>query len=355
MITNSLFSDLDTGVKFKICKTLMNTCEAMSFGNKNVKQWKAENFGDIKLPRGILFWSDNERDAFRRNRVVQTRFSMILGDINSQRDSSRRAIRYEAHKFRQRSGKYFRHSESPARTDSFKDHNIISPSEFTRAFNLNKELDIGQSDKLQADADDNEETQFPKMTGIITRTRKPSVRFSITDTVLNNSVDCKSFDNKETTLESPKENTRHKKPEVDNKHSIKRSLSAINFRDFDTRLLRRQKSAATSPQANRIFHQSSESVEKLRDLTSSPRSDTFFVKSKAAFLLRQDLKHRAKLRKQGGSQKIVTINDYLVAERKNYVQSSGKIMDYIKRIDSEKLFKPIIHNKWTAEDIEKQA
>ena len=95
-------------------------------------------------------------------------------------------------------------------------------------------------------------------------------------------------------------------------------------------------------------------ARSIGDIESLPRSETFFVKSKAAYQLRQDLKRQAILRKQGVSQKTVTLSDYLDAERGRYTESSEKIQEYIKRIDTEKMFRPLMINKWTATDIGKQ-
>ena len=77
-------------------------------GNSRTGVNNSEKQDDVKVPRPIAFWSENERDAYRHNRVVQTRCRMILDVINTQRETSKRAIRFEAHKFRQKREKSIR-------------------------------------------------------------------------------------------------------------------------------------------------------------------------------------------------------------------------------------------------------
>lgn len=90
-------------------------------GNARTGVGTSEKQDDDKVPRPIAFWSENERDAFRRNRVVQTRCRMILDVINTQRETSKRAIRFEAHKFRLKREKSLRiqgtaiHANDPKR------------------------------------------------------------------------------------------------------------------------------------------------------------------------------------------------------------------------------------------------
>ena len=85
--------------------------------NSRTEVGSSEKQDDVKIPRPIAFWSENERDAFRRNRVVQTRCMMILEVINTQRETSKRAIRFEAHKFRQKREKSLRQQGTSIKTD----------------------------------------------------------------------------------------------------------------------------------------------------------------------------------------------------------------------------------------------
>lgn len=314
---------------------------------------------EIKVPRPIVFWSDNERDAFRRNRVVQTRCRMILDEINTQRETSKRAIRYEAHKFRKKSEKFLRHSESKKRSDCPREYQYNSLCRLTdksRSCYVRVDSSSSEDKDSQEDSNDKEDSQFPKMTGIITRARKPSVRFVVSDDEHDGSMELRLPEAKEKSDRPTSEKQRNISTDFGAKPFIKRSLSAVCLRENpeDSSLLRRQKSVVMSFQTNAEYITDSKTIGKLTDIGSSPRSDTFFVKSRAAYQLRQDLKRQAILRKQGVNQKTATLSDYLKAEQDRYIHNSGKIMEYIKRIDTEKLFRPLILNKWTTADIEKQ-
>ena len=248
-----------------------------------------------------------------------------------------------------------------------------------------KYFQIESSEKRNTD--DNNEKEiipFPKLTGIITQARKPSVRFSISDDEPDGTT---SFESDEKSIRrsseklirpasknlirpssenlirpvseklirpaSEKQRFTGTQSETSYRPFVIRSLSEACIRENveDKMLLRRQKSAVVTFKTKADYIIGSKTQD---DIALSPRSDSFFVKSKAAYQLRQDLKRQAILRKQGVSQKPVTLSDYLDAERDRYIESSGKIREYIKRIDTEKMFRPLMINKWTAADIEKQ-
>ena len=317
------------------------------------------NIGKGKLSKPIVFWSDNERDAFRRNRVVQTRCSMILDEISNQRETSKRSIRYEAHKFRQKSKEHLQR----ARANGGQDKRVISSG--VPQLNSNRPIlpnqlnhsEDSEDNAIDPDDKDKKEIQFPKMTGIITNVRKPSVRFSNCKTVYNKSGDSKSIATNDKGDGMDDEYKDDCETVIKLKPLPKRSLSAVAFREnINTHNIafKRQQSAVISRQTGTTFLRSSERNDQTVTAMMSPRSDTFFVKSKAAYQLRQDLRRQASIRRKGTAQKPITLDDYLNVERENYLKSRGKIMEYIKRIDAEKLFRPILINKWTATDIGKQ-
>ena len=312
-----------------------------------------ENVGNFRKP--VMFWSENERDAFRRNRVVQIRCSMILDDLHNEQKTARKSIRYEAHKFRQKSGKYYRHPGVASTQDS--QVSYASPPDTARITNQSK---MESRNKYYTDLDEEdttvkEDVQLPKMKGIITRGRKPVVTFSVNDKARDNFNQIKTIKDIDTNGSDCK--YEHGRETMSSLRALpKRSLSAVHFRESpDNRWLRRQQSAVfIRPTTRSALNPDTSGHVKGLITYRNTRSDTFFDKSKAAYQLRYELRRQARLRKSGVKQKVITLKDVLDAEREKYVKSRGKIKEYIERLDSEKIFKPLIINRWTAGEIEKQ-
>ncbi|XP_067676321.1 uncharacterized protein [Haliotis asinina] len=61
---------------------------------------------DRRLPPPAVFWSDNERDAYRKNRVIQSKLNSDLDDIQMHKQHSSRVIRCDAMRFKLRSSRF---------------------------------------------------------------------------------------------------------------------------------------------------------------------------------------------------------------------------------------------------------
>jgi len=80
------------------------------------------------------------------------------------------------------------------------------------------------------------------------------------------------------------------------------------------------------------------------------KSESYFDKSKAVYQLRQDLRKRAELRKQGVTTAIFTRQDAINLEKETFIKSNDKIIDYIKRMEDVKKAETILVNRSTAEE-----
>lgn len=326
-----------------------------------------------------MFWSLNEKTAYRRNRVVQTRLNMVMDDLSTQRESSRRTIRYEAHKFRQKSGRYYSHPLSAAGESAANiappnwrhpdlenaDTPAKKPTKKSIGSDSDESDDGGKEDDDDSDVKDyqrgrgNSKGFSPRKSGIITRAKKPAVKFSMYKEVHAIENDSKVNSNEtqdDSNLSTPS-------PPALRNHQF-RSQSALQCRDIPDlpgQSLRQQSAlpllrSADTDQVNcpSSGSKSPRDHEQFQRVIQSLRSDTFFDKSKAAYQLRQDLKKRAKMRKQGVKSSVFTLQDALKMEREKYVKNSGKVTDYIKRIEAAKVAESLIVNKWTRNEFESQ-
>ena len=310
-----------------------------------------ENAAKGNLRKPIMFWSENERDAFRRNRVVQIRCGMILDDLRNERETARKTIRYEAHKFRQKSGKYYRHPGAGSSQDTpigYIPHADVSRSSEPK---LQNQTLLDETDGNQGNT--KEDIQLPKMKGIITRGRKPMVTFSVNDQERDKYNRIKAIQSGDTHTNNTKDSH---ETVTELRHLPKRSLSAIPFRETPAnKWLRRQKSAVLSRPTTSDSGFNAETGGHIKGLftyRNSNTSDTFFDRSKAAYQLRYELRRQARLRRSGVKQKVITLKDVLDAERAKYVKSRGKVDDYIRKLDEEDMFNPLVINKWTVGEIE---
>ncbi|XP_048240330.1 uncharacterized protein LOC125373351 [Haliotis rufescens] len=59
-----------------------------------------------RLPPPAVFWSDNERDAYRKNKIIQSKLNSDLDDIRLHKQHSSRVIRCDALRFRLHSTRF---------------------------------------------------------------------------------------------------------------------------------------------------------------------------------------------------------------------------------------------------------
>lgn len=335
-------------------------------GRQGLTSAKADD-GQRKLPRPIVFWSLNEKTAYRRNRVVQTRMNMIMDDIATQRETSRKSMRYEAHKFRQRNSKYYSHPLMVDENQKGSSVNIAPPNwkppnDKSTPNGAHGESDVEDSD-CNSDCDRTEAS--PRQRGIITRAKKPAVTFSVYKEVHQIEEDLKidDFDNAD---ETEDENVCIKKI----KNGNIRSLSATQYReipDLPGQNMRRQHSAFpalrssmddfqnSDKEKNNSSHCDSERNRKMNKLAHELKSsDNYFDRSKAAYQLRQDLRKRARMRKQGIKTTVFTLQDALELEKENFFKSKQKVVEYIRRIEDIKRAESYMVNKWTRDSFVQQ-
>lgn len=322
-----------------------------------------ETHGRRKLPRPIVFWSLNEKTAYRRNRVVQTRLNTIMDDIGTQQASTRKAIRYEAHKFRKKNGKYYSHPCTCV--DSTNAVNIAPPNWKPSA---EASPEPNKEDDLCSDIENEEGNEFsvddksPRKKGIITRAQKPAVKFTKVEEVFQIEDDLQIDDFDGTLIAD------NKCIKTTARISIKmRSSSAFqsreNFAFHEQKGIRHQSAflalqdrsaielETNDVKSNSTYCDRAQSADlcgqNIKRFAQELKSDNFFDKSKAAYQLRQDLRHRAKIRKQGVKPFVFTLQDALNLEKEKFLQSKDKIKDYIKRIEQiKKAEKKTNFNQW---------
>lgn len=290
-----------------------------------------------KLPRPIVFWSDNEKDAFRRNKVVQTRYYMLLDDIDTQQKSSEKSIRHEAHKFRRRYKADTVCTNDSGSTLGLSEITMENSSVQTKD---QKKIVSFSCEESSSDSETDEEswTEVPKK-GVITNIHKTNVKFST-------SVDANVSDNERlTNQETP-----------DHRNKIKvRSQSAIQGRDRKKDDGYRVKSAILSKTQRSSDIDSSrascKSAGSTNDRKTKPKPNSiFFDRSQAAYQLRKELQTLAKNRKNGVVKVAYTMEDAIRAERNRLVESTQKVADYLQKLDIDKQSKKI--DEWTSKTIE---
>ena len=286
---------------------------------------------------------------------------MVMDDIATQRETSRKTIRYEAHKFRQKNSKYYNHpmgtsAETQANGVNIAPPNWKPPNENECERKKPKSYD---SDNDYSDSDGDGYSKTPRKQGIITRAKKPAVSFRLKKDPVEegNGVDILDVGTIDIDLTQNETKSESKKKF--------RSVSAVPFRSCpDLPGQKRQFSAFPSvrdsknqsrPFSRETTDESSE--DKNSSSTSRSierRSETYFDKSKAAYQLREELRKRAKMRKSGIKPSVFTLKDALQLEKDNYLKSKNKVVDYLRRIEAMKKSEMTIVNKWTRDAIVQQ-
>ncbi|KAK3598480.1 hypothetical protein CHS0354_039569 [Potamilus streckersoni] len=316
-----------------------------------------------KLPPPSVYWSDNEKDAYRRNRVVLTRFHMVMDDISIQESTMRKTFRYETHKFRQKNSKYFQTSSRPTGADTpIAIITVPPPTPMTPKIQRDDESDVCRRETNSGSESESESGIItPRRQGIITRAKKPSVKFSVFDDVIetnnkysirkdNNVSACSSRGNSakldDFRFRSLSALPYNEIPELPNTH-ITRYQSALPI--LRTNTTRSENSSPRDLQIISVDDNSTNDESDNKLVIFRPRlSDIFFDKSKAAYQLRQELRRRARLRKQGITTKVLTIRDALSLEKEKYQKSHEKVTQYIKRLDKENA--DALKLRWTKEE-----
>lgn len=293
---------------------------------------------------------------------------MIIDDIATQRETSRKSIRYEAHKFRQKNSRYYNHPLG-ASTEAQKFQVNIAPPNWKPPNENQAKVRSFESDGLDSDTDIDEDDDIdgmsPRKKGIITRSKKPTVSFSVNKEVhqIENDIKIDDLDNSNESSNDNESITRINNSKV-------RAFSAPQQRDIPDlpgQSTKRQQSAfpalrsstdCDSDNCNDIdrIKNSNELSEnernrRLNKITQEIRSETYFDKSKAAYQLRQDLRRRAKMRKQGIKTSVFTLQDAINLEKENFLKSRGRVSDYINRIEALKRTESALVNKWTKDAI----
>lgn len=280
--------------------------------------------GERKLPRPIVFWSENERDAFRRNKIVQTRYNMVMNDIENQKKASQKTHRHEAHKYQVRSGRIRQECQRIQNevTDNSSEGRVIPEPE------LNK----GSSDESDFEnlSDDSESERTRKKSGMITKHKRPSVKFSVFKEYIPNDDKC---------IDSVKDIN---SAIVSAKRSLSASVTSRKIPDLPGTLGKRSQSTipTVSPRLSENERPKSCPVtSNNKKLTNQKRIHTpnklFFDKSVAAYELRKELQKLARLRKQGPVVTTYTMSDALRDEKERYEASQARVNQYIQKLDVE--------------------
>lgn len=282
------------------------------------------NLEERKLPRPIVFWSDNEKDAFRRNKIVQTKYHMLLDDIETQQKASQRSIKFEAHKFRQKCAKYLK---EPPRTISPQVNLNFNEDQDKFKQSLRSEADgsdvisfAGESDE-DADIWDKNNNKGK----IVTKAKKSIVKFSVYTETIPREGNEESDSNKMFTQKQ-------------------RCLSALQSRrqQEESPILgtARSKSVVLD---NRLYNEnrplSRSSVDSQRT-SKVPEKRLFFDKHHAAYNLKQELQKLAKLRKRNNVTPTYDVHDYLKLEQQRYSFSRLKVNEYLRNFDRETVESP---------------
>lgn len=283
---------------------------------------------------------------------------MLMDDIATQRETSRKSIRYEAHKFRQKNNRYYNHplgacAEMKATSVNIAPPNWKPPNARVTIDDTRESIDSDDND------DENDVTEYsPRQRGIITRAKKPNVSFSVTKEVHQIEDDLEIDDLENTQLESSQCQQ--------NKHTVVRSASALQYRDRpEIHVINgnRQQSALPAVRTSTIHGSDGKSTNGAGKAMERPHTvnvcqdrgrECYFDKSKAAYQLRQDLRKRAKLRKQGVKASVFTLQDAINLEKENFLKNKDKIVDYVRRLEALKKSESDVVNKWTRNAIVNQ-
>lgn len=303
-----------------------------------------------KLPRPIVFWSENEKDAFRRNKVVQTRYYMLLDDIDIQQRSSEKSIRHEAHKIRQR-----------YKTD------IVYPSDNGSCSGLsdvtntsekfpNKSENKGKLHISDSMTDQETWADVPKR-GVITKIRQSNfnVKFSVSDEFIPDAY----ANSTEQVKKSTDISTQHKGLKVRSQSASQgRSMKYISDSN-DCRSKSAMLKVHDIPYSDEDQISSHKTIKSKRNAINEnmkyerpakkPNS-LFFDRSQAAYELRQELQRLAKIRKHSVVKVAYTMEDALREERDKLSESSKKVAEYLQKLEIDQHNMKI--NEWTTKTIE---
>lgn len=280
------------------------------------------NLGERRLPRPIVFWSDNEKDAFRRNKIVQTKYHMLLEDIETQQKASRRSIKFEAHKFRQKSAKYLKDT-SRTTSPQITLKNDLDEDKNKSKQSLREEADGSDVISSASESEDDGDiwNKNNKKGKIITKAKKSIVKFSVyTETIPQR----EGHEDNDPSLIHPQ------------KHRCQSALqSTQQQKEITTMTTARSKSAVPD---NMLFNEnrphSRISMDSQR-MSKVPEKRLFFDKHHAAYNLRQELQKLAKLRKRSNVTPTYDVRDYLKLEQQRYSFSRMKVNEYLRNFDRE--------------------
>jgi hypothetical protein len=293
--------------------------------------------GERRLPRPVVFWSDNERDAFRRNKIVQTRYNMLMDDIENQKKTSQKTHRHEAHKYQVRSGRIRQEClriQNEVTEDAENAKSIPEPE---------RNKGSGEDSDLENQSDSDSDGRCQK-SGIITKHKRPSVKFSVfKEYIPNDDKDSPVVGDTNCTLLSAKRSlsasaTCRKAPDLPGTID-KRAHSATPAVDTVSDSQERPKSSPVISKSNKC---------------SNPKkfhkpNKLFFDKSIAAYELRKELQKLARLRKQGSVSSSYTVMDALRDERERYEASQARVSQYLQRLEVEAKNNDVI-NQWEQQD-----
>ena len=197
----------------------------------------------------------------------------------------------------------------------------------------------------------------PRKQGIITRATKPSVTFSAYRDAQCNEDD-RDVEPEVTSLGSEKNAKRD---------ALFRSVSAVQHREIpDLPGQSRQHSAipaawtCADPNRAQIVREPTHNIDLKVNCSRTAseqfkrRSDLYFDRANAAYQLRQDLRRRAKQRKQEVQTALFTLHDALVQERAQFLRSTERVVDYLRRVvEIQRTERPAM-NKYTRDAIVQQ-
>lgn len=301
-----------------------------------------------KLPRPIVFWSENEKDAFRRNKVVQTRYYMLLDDIEIQQRSSEKSIRHEAHKIRQRYKTDIVYPNDNGSCTGLSDVTNTSENVPNKSENKGK---LHGSDSM---TDQETWADVPKRC-VITKIRQSNVKFSVSDEFIPDAY----ANGIEQVKKSTDISTQHKGLKVRSQSASQgRSMKYISDSN-DCRSKSAMLKVHGIPYSDEDQISSHKTIKSQRNALNKntkyerqvrkPNS-IFFDRSQAAYQLRKELQRQAKKRQHGVVKVAYTMEDALREERDKLSESSKKVAEYLQKLEIDQRNMKI--NEWTTKTIE---
>lgn len=278
--------------------------------------------GERKLPRPVVFWSENERDAFRRNKIVQTRYNMLMDDIENQKKASQKSYRHESHKYHVRSGRI--------RQECQRIQNEVTDTLEEGKSNPEPDVDKGSGDESDWDnlSDDLDSERVRKQSGLITKHKRPSVKFSVFKEYIPSDDKCiASVRDINSTIASAK-------------RSLSASVTSRKAPDLLGSIDKRAQSTIPTLNPNELERPKSSPVSSKTNVSTNQRkihkpNKLFFDKSVAAYELRKELQKLARLRKQGPVVTSYTMSDALRDEKERYEASQTRVSQYLQKLEAE--------------------